>query len=112
MEHAVRLGAAGRPIGERLVMAVPLLSRREPRYSHVTARLSTKLPAAGIDLLSEPMVRAALAILVLLNLVTLTGQLWPEGAPPFARTVNILFLASNLGFLLWTALSKNPIART
>ncbi|HSH40423.1 MAG TPA: hypothetical protein VK993_16750 [Chthoniobacterales bacterium] len=33
-----------------------------------------------------------LIILVVLNCIVLLGQLWPEGAPPFARAVNILFL--------------------
>ena len=42
-------------------------------------------------------------ILVILNAVVLLGQLWPEGAPPFARTVNIATLAFDLVFLviLW-----------
>lgn len=43
--------------------------------------------------------RAPLFILLLLNAVVLLGQLWPEGAPPFARAVNIVFLAANLLFL-------------
>ncbi len=45
-----------------------------------------------------PARRAALAVLILLNAVVLLGQLWPEGAPPSARAVNIAFL---LGSLLW-----------
>lgn len=40
-----------------------------------------------------------LLTLLALNGVVLLGQLWPEGAPPFARTVNILFLVGNLVFL-------------
>jgi hypothetical protein len=39
-----------------------------------------------------------LIILVVLNIVVLLGQLWPEGAPPFARVVNILFLSFSLLF--------------
>jgi len=31
-------------------------------------------------------------ILLLLNLMVLLGQLWPEGAPPFAKIINIVFL--------------------
>ena len=31
-------------------------------------------------------------LLIVLNAVVLLGQLWPEGAPPFARGVNIVFL--------------------
>jgi hypothetical protein len=38
---------------------------------------------------------------MLFNTVVLLGQLWPEGAPPFARWVNILFLAANLGLLIY-----------
>ena len=36
--------------------------------------------------------RPLLVILLLVNAVVLMGQLWPEGAPPFARIVNIAFL--------------------
>ena len=38
-------------------------------------------------------------LLIVLNAIVLLGQLWPEGAPPFARTVNIAFLLANLVFL-------------
>ncbi len=38
-----------------------------------------------------------LTMLILLNAVVLLGQLWPAGAPPFARAVNILFLILSLG---------------
>ena len=44
--------------------------------------------------------RAILVLLLLLNGVVLLGQLWPAGAPPFARAVNILFLALSLGYFL------------
>ena len=37
-------------------------------------------------------------MLVVLNAVVLLGQLWPEGAPPFARVVNILFLVLSLAY--------------
>jgi flagellar basal body-associated protein FliL len=37
-------------------------------------------------------------VLVILNLVVLLGQIWPEGAPPFARTVNIVFLLLSVLF--------------
>ena len=33
-----------------------------------------------------------LILLVLLNVMVLSGQLWPEAAPPFARSVNLAFL--------------------
>lgn len=41
-----------------------------------------------------------LIILVLLNSMVLLGQLWPEGAPPFARTANIVTLVLNLVFFM------------
>jgi hypothetical protein len=44
--------------------------------------------------------RIVLIVLLVLNAVVLLGQLWPEGAPPFARTVNIGFLAAVLVYLL------------
>jgi hypothetical protein len=43
---------------------------------------------------------AVLIILVVLNCVVLLGQLWPEGAPPFARVVNILFLLLSLFYFV------------
>ena len=44
--------------------------------------------------------RPLLIILIVLNSVVLLGQIYPEGAPPFARTVNILFLISSLAYFL------------
>ena len=44
-----------------------------------------------------PIPRPLLLVLIVLNAVVLLGQLWPQGAPPFARTVNILFLVLSLG---------------
>lgn len=41
-----------------------------------------------------------LIVLIILNAIVLLGQLWPEGAPPFARMVNILTLAANLMVLI------------
>lgn len=46
------------------------------------------------------MQRRIAIVLVILNSVVLLGQLWPEGAPPFARLVNIGFLASSLLFFI------------
>lgn len=48
-----------------------------------------------------------LIILIILNIVVLLGQLWPEGAPPFAGTVNILFLSASLLFYLSLLLNRN-----
>lgn len=47
------------------------------------------------------MKRVLTIVLLVLNLVVLLGQLWPAGAPPFARTVNILFLAGSLAYFAW-----------
>lgn len=44
--------------------------------------------------------RALLMLLVMLNAVVLLGQVWPAGAPPFARAVNIVFLVMSLGYFL------------
>ena len=52
--------------------------------------------------------RALLALLLLLNAVVLLGQIWPAGAPPFARAVNILFLVLSLAVFgrLWLGSSS------
>lgn len=42
-----------------------------------------------------------LFFLLLLNVMVLLGQIWPEGAPPFARTVNIIFLCLSLGYFIY-----------
>ncbi|HLM62196.1 MAG TPA: hypothetical protein VK308_15435, partial [Pyrinomonadaceae bacterium] len=42
--------------------------------------------------------RPLLVFLLLLNTVVLLGQIYPEGAPPFARAVNILFLVLSLTY--------------
>lgn len=44
--------------------------------------------------------KVRVALLLLLNLLVLLGQVWPEGAPPFASVVNILTLVLNAAFLL------------
>lgn len=50
--------------------------------------------------------RISLIILIILNLIVLLGQIWPEGAPPFARTVNIIFLS--LSLVYFAVLLKKP----
>lgn len=45
-----------------------------------------------------------LVILLALNLLVLMGQLYPEGAPPFAKTVNVIFLVLSLVYFLYTLL--------
>jgi len=42
--------------------------------------------------------RTIVVVLLLLNVVVLVGQVWPEGAPPFARGVNVAFLVASLLF--------------
>lgn len=39
------------------------------------------------------------------------SRIWPEGAPPFSRTVNILFLTSCLMFFVFTLQKANPNAK-
>jgi len=51
--------------------------------------------------------KTIIIILVVLNLVVLLGQLWPAGAPPFARVVNIIFLVCSLAVFLRQLLTKN-----
>lgn len=52
------------------------------------------------------MKRGFLWVLVGLNAMVLLGQVWPAGAPPFARWVNIGFLAVMLLCLLRAATAK------
>jgi hypothetical protein len=40
--------------------------------------------------------RSLLVVIILVNGVVLLGQVWPAGAPPFARMVNIIFLVTTL----------------
>lgn len=42
------------------------------------------------------MKKVLLIVLLLANAMVLLGQLWPEAAPPFARTVNLATLAANV----------------
>lgn len=51
----------------------------------------------GTDLKTN---RIVLVALIILNVVVLLGQIWPEGAPPFARIVNIVFLVLSMVFFL------------
>jgi hypothetical protein len=49
---------------------------------------------------------AFLVILILTNIMVLLGQIWPEGVPPFAKTVNISFLCLTLVYFI-LLLAKN-----
>lgn len=44
--------------------------------------------------------RFFLIFLIVLNCLVLLGQLWPEGAPPSARMVNIFFLIGSLAYFV------------
>lgn len=50
--------------------------------------------------------RVAIGLLIVLNAVVLLGQVWPEGAPPFARAVNIAFLAVTLVYFVSRFLAR------
>lgn len=44
--------------------------------------------------------RMLLIGLTVIGLLVLLGQLWPAGAPPFARVVNIAFVATALAYFV------------
>ncbi|MES2725692.1 MAG: hypothetical protein V4643_01225 [Bacteroidota bacterium] len=48
------------------------------------------------------MKKALLIILLILNVIVLLGQIWPAGAPPFARVVNIIFLTGSFLFFAYS----------
>jgi hypothetical protein len=50
--------------------------------------------------MDHPGRRLLLYSLIALNAIVLLGQLWPLGAPPFARVVNIVFLISSLAYFV------------
>ena len=62
-----------------------------------TRRVATTSHPAGPTQMKP---RAIIPVLLLLNIAVLVGQIWPEGAPPFARTVNIVFLAASLVYFV------------
>jgi len=45
--------------------------------------------------------RKLIGTLLAFNLVVLLGQIWPEGAPPFARVVNIAFLCASFAYFAY-----------
>ncbi len=53
-------------------------------------------------ILQKQMKKALLIILLLLNVIVLLGQIWPAGAPPFARVVNIIFLTGSFLFFAYS----------
>ena len=46
------------------------------------------------------MKKGILFVLIVLNTIVLLGQIWPDGAPPFARTVNIIFLLGSFFYFV------------
>lgn len=48
--------------------------------------------------------KVLIVVLILLNSIVLLGQLWPEGAPPFAHIVNIIFLFLSLIYFIFAFL--------
>jgi hypothetical protein len=52
--------------------------------------------------------KTTFTILIVLNAMVLLGQLWPEGAPPFARLINIITLIVNIT-VFTTYLKKGKI---
>jgi hypothetical membrane protein len=50
--------------------------------------------------------KTILLLLIALNSVVLLGQIYPAGAPPFARVVNIIFLVLSLMFFIAQAKRK------
>jgi hypothetical protein len=46
------------------------------------------------------MKKTTLIVLIVLNAIVLLGQIWPEGAPPFARIVNIIFLVATIVYFV------------
>ncbi len=50
--------------------------------------------------------KTAIIVLIVLNCVVLSGQVWPQGAPPFARSVNIGFLVLSLFFFIGALIGK------
>ena len=53
--------------------------------------------------------RIILTVMIILNVVVLMGQIWPQAAPPFARSVNVIFLVLSLALFL-VLLLKRPDA--
>ena len=45
-------------------------------------------------------IRVVIVLTLWINGVVLLGQVWPEGAPPFARVVNIVYLSGTLVYFL------------
>jgi len=47
-----------------------------------------------------------LIVLVILNFMVLLGQLWPDGAPPFASSINLIFMIFTLLYFIGELVRK------
>jgi len=47
-----------------------------------------------------------LILLIVLNAMVLLGQIWPDGAPPFARVINIVFLSFSMLYFILALMKK------
>ncbi|HRG33064.1 MAG TPA: hypothetical protein PLN76_07275 [Saprospiraceae bacterium] len=55
-----------------------------------------------------------IATFLILNGIVLLGQVWPEGAPPFARVINIIVMASDFLYffiLLWHKIKNEKVGK-
>ncbi|MFL5762489.1 MAG: hypothetical protein ACJ77K_01025 [Bacteroidia bacterium] len=48
-----------------------------------------------------------LLALLVFNVIVLCGQIWPEQAPPFAVTVNIIFLSLSFVFFFMSLIKRS-----
>ncbi|MEZ5966073.1 MAG: hypothetical protein R3F56_19715 [Planctomycetota bacterium] len=55
------------------------------------------------------MTKAFLVLLLLANAMVLLGQIWPEGAPPFARAANIATLSTDVLLCAVLLLRTRPV---
>ena len=76
------------------IARTPSMRRGIDGHNAASRKLGVLATAPRVPVEQQRMRRARvfLILLIVLNCIVLLGQLWPEGAPPFARAVNILFL--------------------
>lgn len=80
-----------------LNLAAVVHNNDDPLGNNVTDFKTSFIPISNTMTKSKPI----LILLISLNTIVLLGQVFPEGAPPFAQIVNILFLLSSLIFFIW-----------
>lgn len=66
------------------------------------------VPTLAEHAVAEMKKKPLLVILIALNAIVLLGQIWPDGAPPFARVVNILFLCMSMAWFASALLGGQP----